>query len=48
MSEDLPENLTQMGTRTQQAVVIMHDKINRNILHVASEASFIFKPTAET
>jgi hypothetical protein len=25
----------------------MHDQINRNVLHVASEAPFIFKPAAE-
>ena len=43
----MTENLTQVGTRPQQAWVIMHDQINRNVLHVASEAPFILKPAAE-
>ena len=46
-SEDLTENLTQMGPGTQQSWIVMHDQINRNVLHVASEAPFIFKPAAE-
>jgi len=46
-SEDLTENLTQVGTRAKQAWVVMHNKINRNVLYVASETPFIFKPAAE-
>ena len=48
MSEDLTENLAQMRARAEQTRVIVHNQVNRNVLNVASETSFIFKPATET
>ncbi|MNV27357.1 hypothetical protein D3C71_1185050 [compost metagenome] len=37
-----------MCASPEQARIVMHDQVNRNILHVGFEASFVFKTTTET
>ena len=47
MSEDLAKYLTQMRPGAKQARIVVDNQVNRNVLHVASEAPFILKPAAE-
>src|SRR5690606_38250033 len=37
-----------MCAGTQQAWIIMNNQVNRDVLYVTSETSFIFEPAAET
>lgn len=42
------QRLTQMRAGAQQARVIMHNQVNRDILNISFKTAFVFKTAAET